>query len=333
MREDFGMNIEALRLFLAIYKGGSVSRAAESLGVSQSGASTALARLRQHFNDELFIKTAHGMKPTVKSVSLSVIVKALIQSADELEACERIFDPYSSTDEFRIVAGDILEGPVMWNLAARMAKLAPDAKIVSLSARETDLEEMLASGEIDVYLGSFDDFGSGVQRSTIAEYAFGCFCRVSHPLANKALSREEFEVARFAILHADSSIPNVATNWLQKHRIRQNVAVQCAHFHAIPNLIKHCDLLAIVPTDLGGTWLFGGDVARVHLPFDLPRPTINIYWHRIYQTDPRNVWIRGLVADGLRGMTRNLRRSWNNGTDDRWQTAPRSEASDPVPSG
>ena len=49
----------------------SVSRAAERIGLSQPGMSNALARLRRLTNDELMVRTAHGMLPTPRAPSPS----------------------------------------------------------------------------------------------------------------------------------------------------------------------------------------------------------------------------------------------------------------------
>ena len=58
------LDLEWLAVFDEIYKTGSVSRAAERLGMAQAAASTMLNQLRAHFDDRLFARTAQGMQPT-----------------------------------------------------------------------------------------------------------------------------------------------------------------------------------------------------------------------------------------------------------------------------
>ena len=48
------LDLEWLLVFDEVYKTANVSSAAGRLGISQSAASTALARLRTHFGDKLF---------------------------------------------------------------------------------------------------------------------------------------------------------------------------------------------------------------------------------------------------------------------------------------
>ena len=64
------MDLKLLTVFDEIYKTRSVSRAGENLGVAQSSVSISLARLRRHFGDPLFVRTADGMQPTPHATSL-----------------------------------------------------------------------------------------------------------------------------------------------------------------------------------------------------------------------------------------------------------------------
>ena len=62
-----------LNLFVilnAIYTEGSLTKAAEVVGITQPAVSNALSRLREKFNDDLFIRTGSGMVPTKKTENL-----------------------------------------------------------------------------------------------------------------------------------------------------------------------------------------------------------------------------------------------------------------------
>ena len=59
---DFDLNL--LRVLVSLDDTRNVTRAAQQLGMSQSGLSTALNRLRLQFEDTLFVRTAGGMEPT-----------------------------------------------------------------------------------------------------------------------------------------------------------------------------------------------------------------------------------------------------------------------------
>ena len=51
-------------VFDAIYTEANLTRAGQIVGITQPAVSNALARLREAFNDQLFMRTAQGMVPT-----------------------------------------------------------------------------------------------------------------------------------------------------------------------------------------------------------------------------------------------------------------------------
>ena len=71
------IDLSLLRVFLQIYENGSLSKSSHSLGMSQPGVSLALKRLKDHFEDPLFIRTPKGMVPTVFAQALRPTSKSL----------------------------------------------------------------------------------------------------------------------------------------------------------------------------------------------------------------------------------------------------------------
>jgi len=55
------LDLNLIPYLVAIEETRNVSRAAERLGVSQPRVSTALGRLREYFNDPLFVRTSRGI--------------------------------------------------------------------------------------------------------------------------------------------------------------------------------------------------------------------------------------------------------------------------------
>jgi len=63
----------------ALFQEGSVSRAADRLGLTQSAMSHALRRLRMYFDDPLFVRGSGGMSPTPKAQELAPIVAEMME--------------------------------------------------------------------------------------------------------------------------------------------------------------------------------------------------------------------------------------------------------------
>ena len=78
---NFDLNL--LRVFDAIYDTGSVSAAARKLAVSQPSISRELNRLRDHFDDQLFVRSGNGVAPTAKASSMLVDVRDVLSLIDK----------------------------------------------------------------------------------------------------------------------------------------------------------------------------------------------------------------------------------------------------------
>lgn len=59
--------LNLLRTFLILSQELNMRKASERLRVSQPAISQALVKLRNHFDDELFVKVPRGLKPTHKA--------------------------------------------------------------------------------------------------------------------------------------------------------------------------------------------------------------------------------------------------------------------------
>ena len=77
MADNF--NLQSMKIFLAVFEHRSVGAAAAALGMSQSGLSTALARLRSTLGDALCVSTSAGMQPTTRAKELALPMREAVQ--------------------------------------------------------------------------------------------------------------------------------------------------------------------------------------------------------------------------------------------------------------
>jgi len=75
-------DLNLLVVFMVIFREGSVSRAANFLDVHQPAVSGSLARLRQLFDDPLFLRTAHGVLPTPKAERIAQVLLPTLTSIE-----------------------------------------------------------------------------------------------------------------------------------------------------------------------------------------------------------------------------------------------------------
>ncbi|MEZ9138740.1 MULTISPECIES: LysR family transcriptional regulator [unclassified Shewanella] len=86
------MDLNALNVFITLYRAGSTQRAAKQLGRSQSFVSKVLAQLREELSDPLFIRTANGLQPTSYADKIAPKIQSSIEQIN-LALEPEYFDP------------------------------------------------------------------------------------------------------------------------------------------------------------------------------------------------------------------------------------------------
>lgn len=292
---DFDLNL--LRILVALEQSRSVTRAAEILGMSQSGFSTALMRLRRAFNDELFVRTPEGMAPTPRAIEMARTASAVLENVRSgiLEA--PAFEPSMAQTEFRVVMTDIGEIVFMPRLVPFLRQQAPLASVSCFPAPAGELEGVLERGEADLALGYYPDLSKETFfRQRLYSHTFVCLLRVDHPIKRMRLTEEDFCSLGHVIASAPARSHQLFDRFMESRGLQRHVVLRTPHLLALPMIIAASDLIATVPLAVGTVFARYGMVRLVRPPFDPPTFLVQQHWHRRVHKDPRNQWLRSSIA-------------------------------------
>ncbi|TFZ05723.1 LysR family transcriptional regulator [Ramlibacter henchirensis] len=290
------LDTKLLRVFACIYQSGSVSVAARELDMSQPGLSTALMRLREQLQDPLFTRTTGGMEPTRRARALIGPVRQILQTLDKDLLAPPQFDPATSTKEFRLALSDIGEG-IYLPLAIRSIQYtAPGISLRTVVMPPRELEEAMASGEVDLAAGFFPDIrGTQVIQRRVGLHSFSSIARVGHPAASEPLTVEQYAQLGHIVVEAPGRSQEVFDQFLREKRIRLKVLLRTPHFMSVPIVVAETDAVAIVPQALADFVRNYGGIQELPMPFVPPTFQVNLFWHRSAQNDPSNMWLRELM--------------------------------------
>ena len=137
------MNLKNIDLNLLVYldvllRERNVTRAAESLGISQPAMSNGLRRLRELFSDPLLVRTSGGMSPTERANNLQPEVRAVVASIEKVVQPDRQFDAASANRIFRISVSDYSESTLLPHMLRRMRLEAPDITLDILTPSDVN---------------------------------------------------------------------------------------------------------------------------------------------------------------------------------------------------
>jgi DNA-binding transcriptional LysR family regulator len=289
------MDLNLLRVLVALDSTRNVSRAAELLGMSQSGFSTALLRLRQQFDDELFIRTAGTMQPTARAQAMVGVASEVLARISEQILDQPGFDPATTATEFRLAMADVAELIYLPSLIRHLAGHAPLSSITTHLPAGEALREAMAAGEIDLAVGYFPDLGTQqFFKQRLYKHTYACIARRGHPLGTR-LTIRAYERCGHAVAATPARSTALLDKFLAGKGIERRIVVRTPHHLVLPIVVAQSDLIATVPLAVADHLAASTEVQVLPLPFTPPSFLVQQHWHRIVHKDPRNQWLRTQV--------------------------------------
>jgi DNA-binding transcriptional LysR family regulator len=170
-----------LLVFRELLRTRRASTVAERLGLSPSAISHALSRLRDLFDDPLFIRRPHGFEPTRRAEELGPQVDALIELTGRTLSRDAGFDPAKSTRLFRFAAAEFVTALIGAELITRLRTDAPGVTFGVSFDGEEDAFRALRKGEIEFALGRFGAARPGFTVEPLFEDHYCVAARKGHP--------------------------------------------------------------------------------------------------------------------------------------------------------
>lgn len=296
MIEPHQIDLNLLTVFQEVYRERQISSAARRLGLSQSAVSNALARLRKLFGDELFVRTGQGMQPTPLATALAEPVGAALAQVALALNQRSAFDPLTSTRRFTIAMTDVGEVHFMPALIARCRLAAPRLEISSRRAASVDLKEEMESGRVDLAIGPFENISDALYQRLLFRQPYVSMLRRGHPLTSGTVDLERFAASEHLIVDSTEAPYDRINQLLEKAGISASTRYRVPHFTAVPYIVGASDLVVTVPQKLAERAGPPFGLAWITPPLALPPLQTNIFWHRRYNQDPGNQWLRALVV-------------------------------------
>jgi DNA-binding transcriptional LysR family regulator len=126
---------------------------------------------------------------------------------------------------------------------------------------------------------------------------FLCLSRADHPVRTSTLTLEQFQRLGHAVVQAEGRSQELFERFLRERQIERRIVLYTPHFMSIPFILQRTDLIATVPHAVALAFSRNyGNLRMIETPFELPRFDLKQYWHRKYQSDARNSWLRRLVS-------------------------------------
>ncbi|MGY6272880.1 LysR family transcriptional regulator [Achromobacter denitrificans] len=291
------LDLNMLRVLDEVYQTRSLSRTANRLGLSQPGVSMALARLREHFEDPLFVRVGHEMRPTAQAEGMREGVIAAIAALESTLTYRFRFDPFTTERVFRVAMSDIGQIVMGPRLLETFWQLAPQAGVEFVAITDRT-PELLETGLIDLAVGPVPNVPEGFFQQAVFKEEFVCLASLEHPRIVRGITIDQFREEGHVVVISSSYTHVAIERALEERRIRRRVAVRLPNFLLMPKLVATTQHIAMLPRRAGLTMATETPgLAAYPPPIKLPGHTITQYWHKRQSQDPGNRWLRDLFVD------------------------------------
>ena len=292
-------------VFDAIYTEGGITRASKRLSLTQPAISHALGRLRELFDDPLFMRQGKAMIPTPLA---RVMIDPVRQSLQGFEATlKRVdrFDPATARKHFTVGMRDVRELTVLPNLLRAVTRAAPFIDIAVVRAERKQLETELAAGTLDAAIDVRLALSDEVRRQLINAERLVVVARPRHPTVKRELDLETYLSQEHILVSSRRRGFGVEDYELSRHGLKRRIRLRCQHYFAACRVVSETDLILTMAERYARivNRLFRNRV----LPFPLEVPDYDayLYWHVNAEADPANRWLRKqLMAAFREGGTR-----------------------------
>ncbi|MCO8161939.1 LysR family transcriptional regulator [Pseudomonas sp. 21LCFQ010] len=277
-------------VFDAIYTESSLTRAGQNIGITQPAVSNALARLRETFNDPLFLRTAHGMIPTPMARRIVGPIRNALSLLQVSVQQSRGFDPLLSNRTLRISMNDLSEVLLLPRLLQRLQQLAPDLCIESFGSRHHEIPQALAAGHLDLAIDAPAPGDAQIHHLKLLEDRYVCAMRKQHPLAQHDTLELEQYLAQPQILVAHPrDKPHSIDLALARLGRQRRIALRSRNHLMAWHALQQTDLIMTVPEHFARQHA----LHWVNLPVEQPALLeTHLYWHESTDHDPANRWMR-----------------------------------------
>ncbi len=176
------IDLNLLVSFQVLMQEKNVTRAAERLFVTQPAMSKTLNRLRILLDDELFVRSSHGLTPTPKTLELEKPVNHILNQLTELMVSNLEFDPANTAATISLAT---LGTSASVGLPAFINKLRQNAPKVMLLSQNIDdkWEDRLRSGSLDFAIVAKNKFSDDFVTHKLMSIKPVLYMRNDHPLA------------------------------------------------------------------------------------------------------------------------------------------------------
>ncbi|MEP4892285.1 MAG: LysR family transcriptional regulator [Aliiglaciecola sp.] len=290
-----GLDLNLLVALDALITERNITRAGERIHLSQSGMSSAVSRLRQYFDDELFVQVGRDLLPTALTETLTTPVRRILVDMENTIINLPKFDPKNDDRCYRISASELTTMVLMPSVIRKLAQEAPYVRIELSTINEA---ELLEKGDIDLMIIPRQFTLENHPFDEIYEESYKCICWQGNTLIGEQISFEDYQALGHVAVSYGRNHPPAFDSWfMSNYGISRKIEITTSNLLAPPSLIIGTQRLATVHDRLAKMVAQSMPIKILQPPMDIPVLSQAMQYHRNRENDAGLTWLRQLIGN------------------------------------
>ncbi|MEI8267786.1 MAG: LysR family transcriptional regulator [Betaproteobacteria bacterium] len=277
-----------------------VSKAARALDMDQPAMSSALARLRELFDDPLFTRVGQGMAPTPRAILLAGPVRQLLQEAERVLALVDSEPDGRVEGVFHIMVGaDFVTEVVLPVLATALEHHMPSLQLVALAPSPLGILDAYVQGQIDLGIGYMPKPPPALYRQLLFREPWSVICRQGHPLFGKGMDTNR--LAQVLHVHVSPTgsghYDRLVDGAFAQHGLQRKFSMTLPHFEACAAVVEASHLVALVPQRVARSAMRSRAIEMHSPPLPVPPIEVSMFWHETARQGATHQKVRRLLVE------------------------------------
>jgi DNA-binding transcriptional LysR family regulator len=303
------LDLNLLRVLDVVMAEGSLTRAGAALSMTQPAVSHAMRRMREAVGEDLFVRTAHGMKPTPRAEALWPQVREALGTLRQALAPDD-FDPRRDAVQLRMTMADSTAAMLAPGLVAEIERSRALVNLRVLPLTTRDPRPVLEEGAADLAIGFFPEVitaivaagqDSPLRHACLYESRYVCVMRRAHPLAQAPLTLDAFCAAQHLLVSFSGRAHGFVDQALSALGRQRRIVLTVNQFFTAGRVVAQSDLLTVLPAGFVAAAGDADQLVTCELPLALGPVNVEMMWHLRHDATPAQRWLRRQVQAAAGG--------------------------------
>jgi LysR family transcriptional activator of mexEF-oprN operon len=291
------IDLNLLLTFHCLMTERSATRASAMLHVTQGAVSAALRRLREHFGDELFIRTASGMQPTRKAMELAPKIAEALTSISGVLGAEPEFSPRDSSYLFNIGLSDDIESYLAPRIVSAVAEQGLGVTFAFHQSNSSLWKQSLQDPDMDLVICSEPkDFNTSYSSQVLFSSSYSCLFRPRAGATDEPIGLEGYFAADHVRISYDGR-RGFIDDMFESAGYARRVIASFTHFSGALTTLVSSEAIATLPTFAAESYAAMTQLRASPAPLPVPSFRCFMVWDIAKHSKPHHEWLRQFIGE------------------------------------